>query len=207
MTKLAVSESEKISEDHLDLLQELVNIGVGRAADSLSQLVEARIHLNVPEIKVLGSNDAHKMFINQAIIEEMMVTQTFAGSIDGRIGLLFNVQSAILLASMLCDEEDHNGEMSLEQEGILLEVGNIILNGVMGSIFNAINDQLEHSVPEIVRSKSINMLLAENMLNRPTVLLIDVRMQVEESSIEGSMIIVFDAEGVGVNLDWIITMG
>ncbi|MBL4884403.1 MAG: chemotaxis protein CheC [Planctomycetaceae bacterium] len=203
MSESAVSEP--FSEDQLDLLQELVNIGVGRAADALNQLVEAHIQLCVPGIKVLGSDDAHKIFINQAVMEDLMVSQSFKGSVAGRVGLLFNLQSAFLLASMLADDEDLGDKMSPEHETILLEVGNILLNSVMGSISNAIEDQLIYTVPDITHSDSINMLLAENMLNKPTVILVDVCLQVEGSLIEGSIIVVFDAGEIIVALDRMLT--
>ena len=61
-----------------------------------------------------------------------------------------------LLTRLLGDEEDFEEEGSLEQEGLLLEVGNIVLNGVMGSLSNSISDQLEYSIPELAKSNSIS---------------------------------------------------
>jgi len=203
MTKELTLETGTFSEEQMDLLQELINIGVGRAADALSQLVESRIQLCVPEVKMLGSQQAQEIFDARAISEETMVTQSFCGSVDGRLGMLLDKQSAILLTSIL-GEEHADDEISLEQEGILLEVGNIVLNGVMGSISNAINDQLDYSIPEIARSNSIKMLLADNLLDQPTVLLADVRLHVENSAIEGSIIIVFDVDAISIALNEII---
>ncbi len=204
MTKEMILETDTFSDEQMDLLQELINIGVGRAADALSQLVESRIQLCVPEVKMFGSQQAQEIFDARAISEETMVTQSFSGSVDGRLGMLLDKQSAILLTSILGEEEHCDDEISLEQEGILLEVGNIVLNGVMGSISNAINDQLDYSIPEIARSNSIKMLLADNLLDKPTVLLADVRLHVENSAIEGSIIIVFDVDAIRKALDEII---
>ncbi len=204
MNKEITSGPFAFSEDQMDLLQELINIGVGRAADALSQLVESRIQLCVPEIKMLGSREAQEIFDARAISEETMVTQSFSGSVDGRLGMLLDKKSAILLTSILGDEGVSGDEISLEQEGILLEVGNIVLNGVMGSISNAIEDQLDYSIPEIARSNSIKLLLANNLLDKPTVLLADVRLHVENSAIEGSIIVVFDVDAISNALNRII---
>ena len=204
MTENMTIETDLFNEDQLDLLQELVNIGVGRAADALSQLVESRIQLCVPEIRMLASREAWEIFDNRAVSEETMVVQSFSGSVDGRLGMLLDKQSALLLTSILGEEEIRDDEISLEQEGILLEVGNIVLNGVMGAISNAINDQLDYSIPEIARSNSIRVLLADNLLDNPTVLLADVRLHVENSEIEGSILIVFDVEAISQALNEII---
>ncbi len=41
-----------ITPEQIDTLKELVNIGVGRAANMLNQLVQSRIYLQVPSINV-----------------------------------------------------------------------------------------------------------------------------------------------------------
>ena len=204
MNKETTSGHLVFTEDQMDLLQELINIGVGRAADALSQLVESRIQLCVPEIKMIGSQKAREIFEARSVSEETMVTQSFNGSISGRLGMLLDKKSAILMTSLLSDEQCTENEINLEQEGIILEVGNIVLNGVMGSISNAIEDQLDYSIPEIARSNSIKILLEKNMLNKPTVLLADVSLHVENSAIEGSIIVVFDAEEICLMLNQII---
>ncbi len=204
MNKETTSGHLVFTEDQMDLLQELINIGVGRAADALSQLVESRIQLCVPEIKMIGSQKAREIFEARSVSEETMVTQSFNGSISGRLGMLLDKKSAILMTSLLSDEQCTENEINLEQEGIILEVGNIVLNGVMGSISNAIEDQLDYSIPEIARSNSIKILLEKNMLNKPTVLLADVSLHVENSAIEGSIIVVFDTEEICLMLNQII---
>lgn len=204
MTENMIIDTGLFDEDQMDLLQELVNIGVGRAANSLSQLVESRIQLCVPEIRMLASQEAWEIFDSRAVSEETMVIQSFSGSVDGRLGMLLDKQSALLLTSILGEEELQDNDISLEQEGILLEVGNIVLNGVMGAISNAINDQLDYSIPEIARSNSVRELLADNLLDDPTILLADVRLHVENSEIEGSIVIVFDVEAISQALNEII---
>ena len=47
----------QLTADQIDALQELVNIGVGRAANMLNEMLETRILLQVPFIKILSPLD------------------------------------------------------------------------------------------------------------------------------------------------------
>ena len=42
---------------YLDALKEIGNIGAGTAATSLSKLLNRRVNMNVPEIKILSFNE------------------------------------------------------------------------------------------------------------------------------------------------------
>lgn len=43
----------KLDSMHLDILKELGNIGAGNAATSLSQLLNQRVDMSVPDVKVI----------------------------------------------------------------------------------------------------------------------------------------------------------
>ena len=57
----------RLTEKQFDALQELVNIGVGRAAGMLNQMVDSRIILEIPYIKVLNAADLHKELAKKII--------------------------------------------------------------------------------------------------------------------------------------------
>ena len=42
-----------MTPEQIDALKELINIGVGKAAAMLNQMVNIRVHLKVPFVKVL----------------------------------------------------------------------------------------------------------------------------------------------------------
>ena len=48
---------EKIPKMHLDLLKEIGNIGAGHAATALSSLLNKKIDMNVPNVRVISFNE------------------------------------------------------------------------------------------------------------------------------------------------------
>jgi chemotaxis protein CheC len=49
---------DKINEIHLDVLQEIANIGSGNAASALSRMIGSTVDIHIPEIDIMGFNDA-----------------------------------------------------------------------------------------------------------------------------------------------------
>ncbi|MFT4577359.1 MAG: chemotaxis protein CheC [Nitrospinales bacterium] len=46
-----------LTDDQLDALGELFNIGVGKAADNLNQMLDCQIQIRVPHLEVLALNE------------------------------------------------------------------------------------------------------------------------------------------------------
>jgi chemotaxis protein CheY-P-specific phosphatase CheC len=47
----------KLTDDQLDALGELFNIGVGKGADNLNQMPDCQIQIRVPHLEVLSLSD------------------------------------------------------------------------------------------------------------------------------------------------------
>ena len=63
----------QLSSSQLDALAEVVNIGVGRAAASLSELLGTRIELSVPQIQIKSKLES--------TASELAILQNFDGSV------------------------------------------------------------------------------------------------------------------------------
>jgi chemotaxis protein CheC len=55
---MAIKNFENLNDTHIDVLRELGNIGSGNAATSLSGLTGQKVRIEVPNVKILGFNDA-----------------------------------------------------------------------------------------------------------------------------------------------------
>ena len=80
MNEMTTTKPVSLDEEQFDVLQELINIGVGRAADSLSQLVDARIQLCVPTIQLLEAEEAQNICSMRPNSEETIITSKFYGN-------------------------------------------------------------------------------------------------------------------------------
>ena len=48
---------EKVSETYLDVLKEIGNIGAGNAMTALSQMLNCKVDMKVPQVKLLDFNE------------------------------------------------------------------------------------------------------------------------------------------------------
>lgn len=186
---LATLSEERLA-DAVDLLKELINVGVGRAAASLSELIGLRIELSVPEIWT--SCDCRE--ISGALTERaaMVVWQEFSGDLCGRAALAFPEASGLSLAALLAGNDVAASELDMELSGVLLEVGNILLNGIMGTIANEAHNNLQYMLPVLqCGGDALSRVLQSDSYEAMELLIADVRFRVQERAIYGSIVIGF----------------
>jgi chemotaxis protein CheC len=177
-----------------DILTEVVNIGMGKAADSLSQLIGERICLSVPGIVVCEPEELSRILGERSELLDTSVVQEFEGSVSGRAVLAFPRASGVKLGQVLAGLDETPGELDLDLSEILEEVGNIVLNGVLGSIGNMLDTGLAYSVPRLYKATDVRQLVtspAGEECTARTQLLADTRFEVSSRRISGSLLIMF----------------
>jgi chemotaxis protein CheC len=181
----------EFSADVIDLLTELVNMGVGRAAASLSELVDCRVELSVPSVSLVRSRDWRDDAVEPAA-QETVVVQEFSGELCGRVGLAFERRSSLALAGLLSGVDVLESELDVELTGVLLEVGNILLNSVMGTLANEVRQPLSYTLPTIYTGADCrNRMCRVDADPEEDLLIADVQFRVESREIQGSVVIVF----------------
>jgi chemotaxis protein CheC len=190
----------KLTDEQIDSLTEVVNIGVGRAAAALSDLVDKHIELTVPSITISSLAELQKQLEAREDLLDTSIIQDFRGSVTGRSVLAFPRTSGLKLGQILSDLEAPPDELDLDLSGILVEVGNIVLNGVLGSISNMLQIQFDYSVPEMSLSGAANDLGVEQesttQAENRAVILTDAHFRVAESQIDGSLILMFQVSEI-----------
>ena len=182
-----------------DALTEAVNIGIGRAASCLSEMVDATVLLGVPSVRLCTFADAHKHVSVHGSGPITSITQEFNGNLAGSAAVVLAQDDAITLAQLLHGTAPAATSLDICQQGILEEVGNIILNSVLGSLANLIKAKLSYGVPSFrndgVGLQSLSRSDSDENSDR-NVLMADTRFNVRERSIEGALLIVFDVGSV-----------
>jgi chemotaxis protein CheC len=184
-----MAQQLEFSGDVLDVLTELVNVGVGRAASSLSDLVNCRIELSVPSIQL--SRSCELKFADQNS-PSTVVVQGFSGELSGRAALAFPHESSLTLAALLSGVDVLESELDVELSGVLLEVGNILLNSLVGTLANEIQQQLDYTLPSLYSGPtSWQRLYLTEGDDDEDLLVADVHFRVQSREIQGSVVIVF----------------
>lgn len=181
-----------ISPAQIDALKELINIGVGKAAGVLSEMVSCHIRLQVPFIKILPVNDLKVEMVELGRHRISAVKLGFKGPFAGSAALVFPPDSASKLVSVLTGEEPGSVDLDSVRVGTLSEVGNIVINGVMGSIANVLKEHIDYSLPNYVEDNISNLLDMEGQASFTTVLLARTRFIIEQLHIEGDILLIFE---------------
>jgi chemotaxis protein CheC len=143
-----------VDKESLDAITETINIGLGKSASLMNQMTGSHIRLSVPKLSVVRFKDLD--FANGSLMgEEVMSTVMleFQGNFSGVTAILFPPDSAASLVMLLSGENEPGPEMDALRSETLKEVGNIIINSVMGSISNILSQHLSFSLPVYYEGK------------------------------------------------------
>jgi chemotaxis protein CheC len=191
-----------LTADQIDAIQELVNIGVGRAAGVLNQMLDAPIRLQIPYIKI-GSPLELQLELEASLGAERVaaVRQDFSGSFSGIAELVFPTESASILAAMLTGEEPGTPDLDAVRIGTLSEIGNILINSVIGSIANVLEQRLDYALPTYMEDTVENLLTSKDSVGKTTILLAQTQFSVEQLQIRGDIILIFELGSFDVLLN------
>lgn len=175
----------------IDALTELINIGVGRAAGMLNQILEAHVQLQVPLIKIFSHSQVEDVLNSMAITPLSVVSLSFKGSFTGTALLAFPSDSASNLVNIVAGEEPDLSDLDSIRVGALTEVGNIILNGVMGSVSNVLKKHLSYSIPVYVEDTIKHLLDEDDLELDSPIILAKTELTIKKFHIKGNIILIF----------------
>jgi chemotaxis protein CheC len=133
-----------------DALTELFNIGLHRAAASLSELTAQRVLVDLPRLWVCPLKDLYGVLTQLLTGELATVHQIFGGSVSGDAVLLLEYEKAALLASVMTDGQvAGDGRIDTSAREVLAEVGNIVLGACLSAFGNMLKVSVTFSVPRI----------------------------------------------------------
>ncbi len=179
-----------LTDEQLEILTELINVGIGETAKMLNEMIEFRIRLQVPLLEVLSGVELQDVLSQRLGYDPLSSVQLdFSGSFAGTAQLVFPTESAASLVSVLTGEEVESPDLDTLKIGTLTEVGNIVINGVMGSMSNMLDQPMNYAVPTYAE-EDIEQLVPMRETNN-SVLLAQARFDVEELQLKGDIILFF----------------
>jgi chemotaxis protein CheC len=132
-----------------DALVELLNIGFGRAAASLSQLTGHRVLLDVPQVSLHPIDEVGEALERTVTGHVASVHQIFTGPVGGDALLILDESGAAILKELLTSEPALPLSIDASAREVITEVGNILLNACLGTFGNLLKVQVSFSVPHL----------------------------------------------------------
>ncbi|MAI36132.1 chemotaxis protein CheX [Alteromonas sp.] len=123
-----------LDEDQRDALQELLNISMGQAANSLAQLIETKIDISIPKISTVTPNELYGLLFETK--DAFYTRQSFLGDIHGEVMSVLS-QSGLAEVAKLMDYDEPLTKEDIQE--IILELCNILA----GACLAGLSDQLE----------------------------------------------------------------
>lgn len=141
-------EHNKFSEIQIDAIREICSIASGTAASALSQVLNKKITMKVPEIKIVPIEAAiDAMGAPNSIVAG--VYSRLLGDFNGGLLLTFPREDVIMLVGKLMGNEVKVHSLSELDVSAVAEVGNIISASFVSAIAKIINKTILISVPKL----------------------------------------------------------
>ena len=188
-----------------DVLTELVNVYIGQAANLLSEMVNQKVNLSVPEVELISVNDEIDLFHYSSVFSPGHIISSslkFGQSFQGKALLVFPLHEAKLIVAA-CLGEDLSGPVAEDDYelldtdfDVLREISNVILNAVIGEFGNLLDTKLEYSLPEIelvyVSENEQKELLGSDIYN----LVLHTSFMLAEARVNGVILVVLSMNSV-----------
>ena len=145
---------DDLNSMHLDVLREIGNIGAGNAATSLAVMIQKKVDMKVPVVRIMDIEEVPGILGG----EENVVSGIYFGmdgAIKGNIMVLMDIHSAKLLTAILMgknpvDTKD-NQQYDLDEmdRSALQEIGNILSGSYISSLAALTNLRINLSPPAL----------------------------------------------------------
>jgi chemotaxis protein CheC len=182
----------RLTESQRDALVELINIGFGRAAASLSKLTGHRIHLQVPTVAIYPLaelSDALGQLVHGDLVT---VHQVFSGPVGGDALLVLDADGAAMIKELLTDEPALQLAVDRSAQEVIAEVGNIVLNACLGMFGNLLKVHVSFSVPRL-SLEALTSVLDSVTVDREGLryaLVVHAAFRVRDGAVTGYLVIV-----------------
>jgi len=147
---------DKISMEHLDILKEIGNIGAGHAATALSIIMNKKIEMKVPSVRIMTFDEMIEMAGGAENVVASVYLRMEGEAPSNMFFVLPIIQGNKYIQQMIGDsnfsfETSPNNDMAISA---LQELGNILASSYISSLSDFTGLNLYPSVPAV----SVDML-------------------------------------------------
>ena len=144
---MKIKSFDQLSSMELDTLREIGSIGTGNAATALGQLLEKRVRITLPEVRIMGYNEA----IDWIGGPEAVTAGVLVGMGGQMSGVMLSVQKLefinLVLETMLGTRIEDYGELDELCQSTLIEIGNILISTFINALSGLSGISVNLAVP------------------------------------------------------------
>jgi chemotaxis protein CheC len=182
-----------------DALTELFNVGLHRAAASLSEITGQRIIVEPPRLWICRASEAEARLHDLLTGELAAVHQVFGGAVAGDAALLIEQNKAAELAKMVTNGgAGASGRLDQSAREVLAEMGNIVLSACLSGFGDMLDVAVSFYVPSIrvdTLTTVLRAVLGESS-SEQFVVIVATQFRVSSLEVNGYMIIAVGAKSL-----------
>ena len=144
---MAIKNYDELNSLELDTLREIGSVGTGNAATALSQMLGRQVRITLPEVRIMGYNEAIEWIGGP---EE--ITAGVLVKLSGHLsGIMLSVQSLEFVNIVLNSKHSHTiydyTEHAEKENTALVEVGNIMISTFINALSGLAGMDVNLTVP------------------------------------------------------------
>jgi len=186
-----------------DIIREILNIGLARAADSFAVIAQERVLLEVPNIDLLVSDDII-LRVREYQSKHVPIQSDIRGDFNGTTLMFFSGQHVQRL-SRVCLRMQTLETLDLNelQESLLLEISNIITGALVTQLANILKANIYGAPPTAPRgdiAATLQALMPQQQL-QPLIFSVITQFSDKDNMVELPLMLFFDRVTFGKILD------
>ncbi|AMM52103.1 hypothetical protein TH61_14155 [Rufibacter sp. DG15C] len=185
----------QVNELERDIIKEILNIGLARAADSFAAIAKDRVLLKVPDLQLMEANELIEI-VRAYEKSHTIIQSDIKGDLNGSTLMLFSElhieQLSAVCLGMTVDPKDPLTEM---QESLLLEISNIITGALVTQLANILKANIYGSPPVAPKNdiaESLKSIFTEHPLFQPLVFTVITQFTNNTQMVELPLLLFFD---------------
>ncbi|MPM84257.1 CheY-P phosphatase CheC [bioreactor metagenome] len=185
----------KLSALQRDALREIGNVGAGNSATALSQIINRKIDMTVPQVAIMPLNDVPDVVGGPDAMVAGVYLRVF-GPAPSSILFLLPRDSAFYLVDMLMGREQGSTKsLTSMDESALMEIGNILAGAYLNALSYFTNLTLLPSIPALAMDMAgaiLSVILAQLGQMGDHALVIETEFTTDTDGVKGHFFLIPD---------------
>lgn len=184
-----------MNELERDIIREILNIGLARAADSFAVIAQERVMLEVPNLDLLPSTDIITRVRNYQM-RYVAIQSDIRGDFNGSTFMFFSGQH-IQRLSRVCLRMQVTDTLVLDelQQSLLLEISNIITGALVTQLANILKANI-YGAPPLAPTgdlaTAMHSLMPDSDTLQPLIFSVITQFSDKDNSVELPLMLFFD---------------
>lgn len=184
-----------LTEQHLDIIKEVSNVGAGNGATALAQLLKRKISMSVPRVHVSNISDVTKVLDEE---EEQVVALYLRVEGVAPANMLFqmSLKDAYSLIDMMLNRSiGYTKELDRFNQSVIEEMANIVAGSFLAALYDFTKISFNPSPPALAVDMAgalLNTVLLHYGFEGDTALMIDTEFKEQDRLLNGKFFLLPD---------------